>query len=340
MRPVAEPAAMDPERWRRAFDIFHAAMARDAGERAAFLADACLGDESMRRAVEQLVSAHESAGDFLEVPAAVGLLAGDDHRSAARTAAAVPRGRVRRNRTIHGRADPRRRRHGHRLRGARSRSRSDRRAEDAAARQPGRRLSPQAGVPQPRRCRPSQSGVSLRADRRGHRTASSRWSSCSGVNLVEYVRGSSEAPGSLRRRPRQARVSSAGGRTLGAASPRQAPSRHQAVQRAGHAGRARGHSRLRPDRRCGAGTWWRDRADRAAGTPAYISPEDISGARATEASDWYSVGITLYEALTGRVPFEGPFEEQLRHKTQCRSSGPVADRGGRPRRAQRDLHAT
>src|SRR5882672_8521580 len=90
MWPVAEPAAMDPERWRRAFDIFHAAMARDAGERAAVLADACLGDESLRQAVEQLVSAHESAGDFLEVPAAVRLLAGDDQRSAAARADTAP----------------------------------------------------------------------------------------------------------------------------------------------------------------------------------------------------------------------------------------------------------
>ena len=60
----------------------------------------------------------------------------------------------------------------------------------------------------------------------------------------------------------------------------------------------------------------------AAGTPAYISPESISGARATEASDWYSVGITLYEALTGRVPFEGPFDEQLRHKRNADPPAP------------------
>src|SRR3979490_2261097 len=91
MWSVAEPAAMDPERWRQAFDIFHAAMARDADERAAFLADTCLGDESMRQAVEQLVSAHESAGDFLEVPAALHLLAGDDQRSADARADAASR---------------------------------------------------------------------------------------------------------------------------------------------------------------------------------------------------------------------------------------------------------
>jgi hypothetical protein len=64
-------AAMDPERWQRAFSIFHDAIARDAGERGAFLIAACLGDDEMCQAAEQLVSAHEAAGDFLEVPAAV-----------------------------------------------------------------------------------------------------------------------------------------------------------------------------------------------------------------------------------------------------------------------------
>ena len=55
-----------------------------ADERAAFLADTCLGDENLRRAVEQLVSADESAGDFLEVPAAVRLIADDNRESCAR----------------------------------------------------------------------------------------------------------------------------------------------------------------------------------------------------------------------------------------------------------------
>jgi predicted Ser/Thr protein kinase len=42
------------------------------------------------------------------------------------------------------------------------------------------------------------------------------------------------------------------------------------------------------------------------GTPAYMSPEESAGLRPSEASDWYGVGITLYEALTGVVPFAGP----------------------------------
>ena len=44
---------------------------------------------------------------------------------------------------------------------------------------------------------------------------------------------------------------------------------------------------------------------RVAGTFEYLSPERIRGEPASEASDWYALGVMLYEALTGVLPYEG-----------------------------------
>ena len=42
------------------------------------------------------------------------------------------------------------------------------------------------------------------------------------------------------------------------------------------------------------------------GTLAYMSPEQITGAPISIAADLYSIGVTLFEAVTGRMPFLGP----------------------------------
>ena len=50
------------------------------------------------------------------------------------------------------------------------------------------------------------------------------------------------------------------------------------------------------------------------GTPAYVSPEQAAGEMPTPASDWYAVGVLLYEALAGRRPFVGSSVDVLTRK--------------------------
>src|SRR5712691_816976 len=58
------------------------------------------------------------------------------------------------------------------------------------------------------------------------------------------------------------------------------------------------------------------------GTPAYMSPEQVSGLPLTEASDWYDVGAMLYQALTGRLPFSGSAPQVMRRKQEGEPAPP------------------
>ena len=62
---------MSSDRWQRVEDLCHAALAERAEERSAFLADACQGDEELRREVESLLAQESGAETFMSVPAAV-----------------------------------------------------------------------------------------------------------------------------------------------------------------------------------------------------------------------------------------------------------------------------
>lgn len=61
------------------------------------------------------------------------------------------------------------------------------------------------------------------------------------------------------------------------------------------------------------------------GTPAYMSPEQAERAELTAASDFYSVGVMLYEALTGQLPLDSAsLGELLANKRQAHIRPPRA----------------
>jgi hypothetical protein len=60
-----------------------------------------------------------------------------------------------------------------------------------------------------------------------------------------------------------------------------------------------------------------------AGTPAYMAPEQLMAGGPRPANDWYAVGVMLFQALTGRLPFEGTISDVISAKASGRTPEPA-----------------
>src|SRR5215510_1526837 len=60
---------MEAKRWGRIKEIYDSALDLNRDQRDGFLAEACAGDDDLRREIESLLAAHDDAGTFLQSPA-------------------------------------------------------------------------------------------------------------------------------------------------------------------------------------------------------------------------------------------------------------------------------
>ena len=285
---------MDPVRWQRLNDLFHAAVTRTAGERQTWLERVCDGDLALLDEVVRLVRAHESAG-MSEAPApAARDFAGTDRFSVRRRLGAGGMGVVY---EVHDRT-----------RDEIVALKTLKRASAADVYRLKREFRSLADVAHPNLV--PLYDLYVEGD-----DCFFTMELVSGVSFVEYVRAGTGRPQVGRVGGGASQAGGAGGPALFHPSERLGVVFPQLVRGVSHLHQqGKLHRDIKPsnvlvtpegrvvildfglmvDLRLpeGSGEW-------LAGTPAYMAPEQALGLGSSEASDWYSVGATLYEALDG-----------------------------------------
>ena len=126
--------------------------------------------------------------------------------------------------------------------------------------------------------------------------------------VMEYVPGTT-LDSALRRRPaccRSARWSRSSSSASARSSTRSSTASSTATSsRATSCCRSAARPRSATSARRSSSAWTHETTQiKGVGSPAYMSPEQIRMEKLTQQTDIYSLGVTMYRLLTGRLPFE------------------------------------
>jgi serine/threonine-protein kinase len=309
---------MKSERWRQVDELFEQALEREPTERARFLDAACAADASLRREVEEMLRADARAEDFIETPvfgvaaALLGARPGSAARashgpSAKRPAGLFDSSSIDESRFIPGDVLAGR----YRVVGLLGRGGMGEvfRADDLKLKQPvALKFLPEAFSHDGGALARFYQEVSV-ARQVSHRHVCRVYdvAEAEGSHFIsmEYVRG--ETLSSLLKRigrlPGDKAVETARQLCAGLAAVHDAGVLHRDLKPANVMLDERGDVRITDFGIAAVASDTRG-AEALAGTPAYMSPEQLRGGELTARSDLYSLGLVLYELFTGKRAFE------------------------------------
>jgi len=320
---------MRPDRWRQVDELFAEALEREGDERARFLEEACAGDASLRREVEKMLGFDERAADFIEgdlFNAAAGLMTGSptvrQGAPPSLSTDSIDDARFVPGDVLAGR---------YRVVGLLGRGGMGEvyRADDLKLKQPvalkflPERLS--ADGPALARFYREVSVARQISHRHVCRVYDVGEHERQHFISMEYVRG--EELSSLLKRigrlPPDKAVEVARQLCAGLAAVHERGVLHRDLKPANVMVDERGDVRITDFGIAALAEEVRGR-EALAGTPAYMSPEQLEGRAVTAASDIYSLGIVLYEIFTGRKAFEASSLPELLslRRTGSRPSSP------------------
>ncbi|HEX8635542.1 MAG TPA: protein kinase [Pyrinomonadaceae bacterium] len=317
---------MKPDRWRQIDQLFEAALEREDGAaRAEFLAEACAGDDALRREVEKMLGFDRQAEDFIETPVfgvAAQLITGQPVGGSAPGAAVLSEkkdslkrppthstsGSIDDARFIPGDVLAER----YRIVGLLGRGGMGEvyRADDLKLKQPvALKFLPESLSADGAALARFYSEVSV-ARQISHRHVCRVYDvgEYEGQHFIsmEFVRGEELASllKRINRLPHDKAVEVARQLCAGLAAIHDQGVIHRDLKPANIMLDERGDVRITDFGIAALTANLRDAREALAGTPAYMSPEQLAGGELTVASDIYSLGLVLYEVFTGKKAFE------------------------------------